>query len=238
MPVIWPRRRFRSPITSPEYSSGVTTSTFMIGSSSTGLARLKPSLKPIEPAILNAISFESTSWYEPSNSVTFTSTTGYPAMTPVSTASLMPLSTAGTYSRGTLPPTTPLMNSYPLPCSLGSNFSHTCPYCPRPPHGFVVGLGFRLHRHRDDRRGKLHFLERDDLVEVAQRVAGDDVLQSHRGRDVASAHFLDLGALAGMHLQQAPDALFLALGGHVHRVARIENPGVDAEERQVADERV
>src|SRR5256885_12653708 len=61
MPVIWPRRRFRSPITSPEYSSGVTTSTFMIGSSSTGLARLKPSLKPIEPAILNAISFESTS---------------------------------------------------------------------------------------------------------------------------------------------------------------------------------
>src|SRR5947207_5215344 len=54
-------------------------------------------------------------------------------MTPVSTASLMPLSTAGTYSRGTLPPTTPLINSYPLPCSLGSNFSHTCPYCPRPP---------------------------------------------------------------------------------------------------------
>jgi len=38
MPVICPRRRFRSPITSPEYSSGVTTSTFMIGSSSTGLA--------------------------------------------------------------------------------------------------------------------------------------------------------------------------------------------------------
>ena len=48
----------------------------MIGSSSTGFALRKPSLKPIEPAILNAISFESTSWYEPSNTVTFTSTTG------------------------------------------------------------------------------------------------------------------------------------------------------------------
>ena len=63
-------------MTSPEYSSGVTTSTFMIGSSSTGFARRKPSLKPMEPAILNAISLESTSWYEPSNSVTLTSTTG------------------------------------------------------------------------------------------------------------------------------------------------------------------
>ena len=34
------------------------------------------SLKPIEPAILNAISDESTSWYEPSSSATLTSTTG------------------------------------------------------------------------------------------------------------------------------------------------------------------
>ena len=48
----------------------------MMGSSSTGFALRKPSLKPIEPAILNAISFESTSWYEPSNAVTFTSTMG------------------------------------------------------------------------------------------------------------------------------------------------------------------
>src|SRR6185312_1663768 len=76
IPRICPRRRLRSPITSPEYSSGVTTSTFMIGSRRTGFARRKPSLKPMEPAILNAISLESTSWYEPSNSVTLTSTTG------------------------------------------------------------------------------------------------------------------------------------------------------------------
>ena len=47
-----------------------------MGSSSTGLALRMPSLKPIEPAILNAFSFESTSWYEPKNSVTLTSTTG------------------------------------------------------------------------------------------------------------------------------------------------------------------
>ena len=37
----------------------------MIGSSSTGLARFAASLNAIEPAILNAISLESTSWYDP-----------------------------------------------------------------------------------------------------------------------------------------------------------------------------
>ena len=62
-------------MTSPIYSSGVVTTTFMIGSVSTGSALRIASLKAIEPAILNAISDESTSWYEPSLSVTFTSTT-------------------------------------------------------------------------------------------------------------------------------------------------------------------
>jgi hypothetical protein len=42
-----------------------------------GLA--KASLMAMEPAILNAISDESTSWYDPSNRVTLTSTTGKPA---------------------------------------------------------------------------------------------------------------------------------------------------------------
>ncbi len=71
-----PRRELRSPITSPRYSSGVTTSTAITGSSSFGFARCIALLKAIEPATLNAISLESTSWYEPSTSVTRTSTTG------------------------------------------------------------------------------------------------------------------------------------------------------------------
>ena len=84
--------------------------------------------------------------------------------------------------------------------------------------------------------GKLHLLERDDLLEIAQRIAGDHILQSHRGGDVAGEHFLDLGALAGVHLQEAPDALFLALARHEHRVAGVQHPGIDAKEGQVADE--
>jgi hypothetical protein len=40
----------------------------MIGSSSTGSAFIYASFHAIEPAILNAISDESTVWYEPSTS--------------------------------------------------------------------------------------------------------------------------------------------------------------------------
>ena len=61
---------------SPMNSSGTTTSTRMIGSSSTGCAFFAASLNAIEPAILKAISFESTSWNEPSYSSTLTSSTG------------------------------------------------------------------------------------------------------------------------------------------------------------------
>ena len=62
MPWIMPRRDDRSPITLPMKSSGVSTSTAIIGSSSTGVALRMPSLNAIDAAILNAFSFESTSW--------------------------------------------------------------------------------------------------------------------------------------------------------------------------------
>src|SRR5690349_22513612 len=71
-----PRREFRSPMTSPMFSSGVTTSTAMSGSSRAGLALRAASLKTIEPAILKAISEESTSWYWPSMRVALTPTIG------------------------------------------------------------------------------------------------------------------------------------------------------------------
>ncbi|EKD67677.1 MAG: hypothetical protein ACD_48C00271G0001, partial [uncultured bacterium] len=46
----------------------------------------------MDPAILNAMSDESTSWYVPSYSATRISTIGYPARTPFSTASRTPFS--------------------------------------------------------------------------------------------------------------------------------------------------
>ena len=53
-------------MTSPMNCSGIVTSTRIIGSSTTGLAFATASLIAIDAAILNAISDESTSWYEPS----------------------------------------------------------------------------------------------------------------------------------------------------------------------------
>ncbi len=63
-------------MTSPMYSSGVTTSTSITGSSRTGLARFTASRSAICPAILKATSEESTSWWDPPVSVARTSTTG------------------------------------------------------------------------------------------------------------------------------------------------------------------
>src|ERR671911_21613 len=48
-PSTWPRRLDRSPITSPMKSWGVTTSTAITGSSSTGFARFAASLRASEP---------------------------------------------------------------------------------------------------------------------------------------------------------------------------------------------
>ena len=71
-----PRRAVTSPITSPRNSSGVVTSNSMTGSRITGSALRAASFTAMEPAILNAISDESTSWKEPSMSVARTSTMG------------------------------------------------------------------------------------------------------------------------------------------------------------------
>ena len=50
------------------------------------------------------------------------------------------------------------------------------------------------------------------------------------------AHFLDVLALVGVHLQDAAEALLLALDRVVDRVAGIDDAGIDAEEHELADE--
>src|SRR3989344_7940932 len=68
----------RSAIISPKNSSGVVTSTFIIGSSKTICALAAASDNPNEPAILKDISEESTSLKDPSYTATLISVTGYP----------------------------------------------------------------------------------------------------------------------------------------------------------------
>ncbi len=94
-------------------------------------------MKAMEPAILKAISDESTVWKEPSIREALKSTTGYPATTPSAIASTMPFSTAGMYCRGMTPPTILSANSKPLPRGRGSISSQASPYWPRPPDCFL-----------------------------------------------------------------------------------------------------
>ena len=105
----------------------------------------------------------------------------------------------------------------------------------RDAHLLLIRLGLRLDRLRDHRVGELHALERDDLADVAQRLAGRNVLQAYRSRDITGAHFLDFLALVGVHLQEPADALLLAAHRVVDGIARVQHAGVHADERELAD---
>jgi hypothetical protein len=78
-----------------ENSSGVTTSTFITGSSSFRPAFWIAFAEAARDAISKAMTEESTSWYPPSISVTLTSTIGKPIMVPDVMTDFMPFSTPG-----------------------------------------------------------------------------------------------------------------------------------------------
>ena len=71
----------------------------------------------------------------------------------------------------------------------------------------LVGLGLRLDLDLDDRLGERDRLEDDRVVRVGQRVAGEGVLETDGGGDVAGVDLVDLLAVVGVHLEDAPDAL-------------------------------
>ena len=75
----------------------------------------------------------------------------------------------------------------------------------------LVGLGLRLDGDLDDRLGEGHRLEHDRVLRVGQRVAGEGVLEADGRGDVARVDLVDLLAVVGVHLEDAPDALLLAL---------------------------
>ena len=105
-------------------------------------------------------------------------------------------------------------------------------------HLFLVGLGLRLDRDGDDGLRKVHRLEDDRVVLVADRVARLDVLEADGRRDVARPDLLDLLALVGVHLEEPADPLAPVLGRVEDAGAGVEVARVDPEERELADEGV
>ena len=86
--------------------------------------------------------------------------------------------------------------------------------------------------------GNVDRLEDDGVVRVRERVARVRLAQADGGSDVARGDLVDLLAMVGMQLDDAADALLAILRGVVDVRARAQPPAVDAEEGQLADERV
>jgi hypothetical protein len=84
----------------------------------------------MRPAWRKAMSEESTEWYDPSISVTATSTTGKPPSVPRCRKSDTPISTDGMNERGTTPPVIFSSNWKPEPRGSGLMSSTTSPNWP------------------------------------------------------------------------------------------------------------
>ncbi|VWM20932.1 hypothetical protein BLA6992_07557 [Burkholderia lata] len=108
----------------------------------------------------------------------------------------------------------------------------------RQAHLLLVSLRLRLDGLRNHRLRENHAFEHDRMCRIAQRVARGRFLQADRSSDVACTNFLDFFTLVRVHLQNTAETLFLVLGRIEQRVARIDDARVDAEEDQLADERV
>ncbi len=102
----------------------------------------------------------------------------------------------------------------------------------------LVGLRLGLDLDLDDRLREGHRLEDDGVLGIGQRVTREGVLEADRRGDVARVDLVDLLAVVRVHLDDAPDALLLALRGVEHVRARLERAGVDPEEGELAHERV
>src|SRR6476620_3556189 len=102
----------------------------------------------------------------------------------------------------------------------------------------LVGLRLRLDLDLDDRLRERHRFEDHRMLGVRERVAGERVLEADGRGDVAGVDLVDLLAVVGVHLEDAADALALALRRVEDVRAGLERARIDPEERELADERV
>src|SRR5690606_3605468 len=79
-------------------------------------------------------------------------------------------------------------------------------------HLVLVSARLRLDRDFDDRLREADRFQDDRVIGVAQRVAGEGLLQADDGADIAGRDLVDLLPVIGVHLKQTPDALALPLG--------------------------
>mmetsp|Transcript_13838 Transcript_13838/g.27027 ORF Transcript_13838/g.27027 Transcript_13838/m.27027 type:complete len:662 (-) Transcript_13838:374-2359(-) len=105
-------------------------------------------------------------------------------------------------------------------------------------HLLLVALRVWLDGHFDHRLGELHLLEDDGVGRVAERLAGGGILAANEGDDVAGDGRVKVGAVVGVHLEHAANALALVLDRVEDRGALLEDARVDARKGKGADEGV
>jgi hypothetical protein len=105
-------------------------------------------------------------------------------------------------------------------------------------HLLLVNLGLGLHGNVNNRLGENHAFEGNHFVDVTQSIARGRIFQTDSSSDIASAHFLELFPLIGVHLQNAAYTLFLAFHRVVNRITGFHDTRVNTEKNQLPDKGV
>ena len=105
-------------------------------------------------------------------------------------------------------------------------------------HLLLIALGLGLDRDLDYGLRKFHPLEHYRVTGVGQGVAGRGVLQPGQRDDVSGTGFLDVLAVVCVHLQHPADPLARSLDAVQHLATRRDDPGIDANKSERADEGV
>ena len=80
--------------------------------------------------------------------------------------------------------------------------------------------------------GKLHRLENDRVLRVADGVTGPYCFETDRCGNITSVDLLYLLTLVGVHLEKSPDSLSTVTPWVKHQRSRLHNAGVDPDEGQ------
>ena len=88
-----------------------------------------------------------------------------------------------------------------------------CKLRQRQTHLFLIGLRSRLYRNRNNGLWKLHSLEDNGIVRVAERIACGHIFEANRSGNITRQHFFNFLATVGVHLNHTADALLLTLHG-------------------------
>ena len=92
----------------------------------------------------------------------------------------------------------------------------------------------RFDRHRNDRLRKLDLFEKNGVVRIAERVAGDARSGTDHAHDIPGLGLLDLLPAVGLHVPELGDVFLLLPERIPCPAARLERARIDPHKREIA----